>query len=128
MRQWMNWDNLESFNSVMYVFSYTSALIPIFIYTQMPAIHVFLICYFILFTLQLNPNVNAFHRNFVNEVKRCDEMERKLRFFEEQVTKEKGLSRVFNSVTLEAAGINSANVNVNELEVFSLVYFFYLSN
>jgi hypothetical protein len=37
----------------------------------------------------LNPEVNAFQRNFVNEVKRCDEMERKVRFFEEQVTKEK---------------------------------------
>jgi len=37
----------------------------------------------------LNPDVNAFSRNFVNEVKRCDEMERKVRFFEEQVKKEK---------------------------------------
>eukprot|EP00026_Physarum_polycephalum_P002686 Phypoly_transcript_02694.p1 GENE.Phypoly_transcript_02694~~Phypoly_transcript_02694.p1 ORF type:complete len:828 (+),score=115.76 Phypoly_transcript_02694:179-2662(+) len=64
----------------------------------------------------LNPNVNAFHRNFVNEVKRCDEMERKLRFMEEQVEKEKGLTKVLNSVSLEAAGVNSANVNVNELE------------
>jgi V-type H+-transporting ATPase subunit a len=64
----------------------------------------------------LNPNVNAFHRNFVNEVKRCDEMERKLRFLEDQVTKEKGLLKVFNSISIEAASINSANINVNELE------------
>jgi len=35
----------------------------------------------------LNPEVNAFQRNFVNEVKRADEMERKLRFFEEQLKK-----------------------------------------
>jgi len=35
----------------------------------------------------LNPEVNAFQRNFVNEVKRADEMERKLRFFEEQLRK-----------------------------------------
>jgi len=35
----------------------------------------------------LNPEVNAFQRNFVNEVKRADEMERKLRYFEEQLRK-----------------------------------------
>lgn len=29
----------------------------------------------------VNPNVNAFQRKFVNEVRRCDEMERKLRKF-----------------------------------------------
>eukprot|EP00026_Physarum_polycephalum_P003009 Phypoly_transcript_03018.p1 GENE.Phypoly_transcript_03018~~Phypoly_transcript_03018.p1 ORF type:complete len:832 (+),score=146.02 Phypoly_transcript_03018:33-2498(+) len=64
----------------------------------------------------LNPHVNAFHRNFVNEVKRCDEMERKLRFFEEQVLKEKGLNRILNSVSLENAASNSANINIDELE------------
>lgn len=37
----------------------------------------------------LNVDVSAFQRNFVNEVKRTDEMERKIRFFEEQVNKEK---------------------------------------
>ena len=31
--------------------------------------------------LQLNPDVNAFQRKFVNEVRRCDEMERKLSMF-----------------------------------------------
>jgi V-type H+-transporting ATPase subunit a len=61
--------------------------------------------------------VNAFHRNFVNEVKRCDEMERKLRFFEEQVLKEKGLNRILNSVSLENAASNSASINIDELEV-----------
>jgi len=30
------------------------------------------------FFLQLNPDVNAFQRKFVNEVRRCEEMERKL--------------------------------------------------
>jgi hypothetical protein len=53
----------------------------------------------------------------VNEVKRCDEMERKLRFFEEQVIKEKGLNRILNSVSLENAASNSASININELEV-----------
>lgn len=31
------------------------------------------------FPLKLNPTVNAFQRKFVNEVRRCEEMERKLR-------------------------------------------------
>ena len=39
-------------------------------------------------TLQLNPNVNAFQRNFVNEVKRCDDMERRLRFLKVELEKE----------------------------------------
>ena len=30
------------------------------------------------FSCQLNPDVNAFQRKFVNEVRRCEEMERKL--------------------------------------------------
>lgn len=30
------------------------------------------------FPMQLNPDVNAFQRKFVNEVRRCEEMERKL--------------------------------------------------
>ncbi|KAL6043534.1 V-type proton ATPase subunit a [Balamuthia mandrillaris] len=35
----------------------------------------------------LNPDVNLFQRNFVDELKRADEMERKLRFFESLVSK-----------------------------------------
>ena len=35
----------------------------------------------------LNEETNAFQRKYVNEVKRCDEMARKLRFFEKEIVK-----------------------------------------
>ncbi|CAK9301462.1 unnamed protein product [Gordionus sp. m RMFG-2023] len=36
----------------------------------------------------LNPEVNAFQRKFTNEVRRCDEMERKLRFLQKEIQKD----------------------------------------
>ncbi|KAL3270757.1 hypothetical protein HHI36_021282 [Cryptolaemus montrouzieri] len=37
----------------------------------------------------LNEELNAFQKKFVNEVRRCDEMERKLRYIEREVNKDK---------------------------------------
>jgi len=39
----------------------------------------------------LNPNVNAFQRKFVNEVRRCEEMERKLRYLDNEIIKDADL-------------------------------------
>ena len=36
---------------------------------------------------QLNPDVSAFQRKFTNDVRRCDEMERKLRFLLNELEK-----------------------------------------
>lgn len=40
------------------------------------------------FFQQLNPEVNAFQRKFVGEVRRCDEMERRLRYIEAEINKD----------------------------------------
>jgi len=38
--------------------------------------------------VDLNPDISAFQRQFVAEVKRCEEMERKLRYIESEIVKE----------------------------------------
>ena len=58
-------------------------------------------------TYQLNPEVNAFQRYFVNEVRRCEEMERKLRtpaFGTNGHKGETGDHRQWLSVPLDAQG------------------------
>lgn len=55
-----------------------------------------------LFSSQLNGDVNYFQRKFVNEVRRCDEMERKLRYIEAEVKKD-GVSIADNLTELPRA-------------------------
>lgn len=42
----------------------------------------------LIYHLQLNPDVNPFQRSFVGEIRRIDEMARRVRFFSGQVEKE----------------------------------------
>ena len=37
--------------------------------------------------LKLNPDVSSYNRKYVSEVKRCDEMERKIRYIESELAK-----------------------------------------
>jgi len=66
----------------------------------------------------LNPHINAFQRNFVNEVKRADEMERKLKYFSSQIEEFNGtLTDATKKIKL--ADINEEVVeksNIDELE------------
>ncbi|THH16938.1 hypothetical protein EW146_g3779 [Bondarzewia mesenterica] len=39
--------------------------------------------------VQLNPDVNPFQRSYISEIRRVDEMARRVRFFSTQIEKEK---------------------------------------
>eukprot|EP01103_Thecamoeba_quadrilineata_P014506 TRINITY_DN4341_c0_g2_i1.p1 TRINITY_DN4341_c0_g2~~TRINITY_DN4341_c0_g2_i1.p1 ORF type:complete len:843 (-),score=156.46 TRINITY_DN4341_c0_g2_i1:67-2544(-) len=65
----------------------------------------------------LNPEVSAFQRTFVNEVKRYDEMLRKVRYFEEQVRKADITDDVLSGIQIEAFDASlSSKVMIDELE------------
>eukprot|EP01133_Synstelium_polycarpum_P015196 gene15196-17982_t len=66
-----------------------------------------------------NEHVNIFQRYFVNEVKRCDEMERKLKYFEEQIVKEPKMNRIYQQTIDENAATiatQDENLQMDELE------------
>jgi len=56
----------------------------------------------------MNPEKSSFQRTYANQVKRCEEMARKLRFFEDQVTR----ASVLPGVLTAADGM----FNFDELE------------
>ena len=79
----------------------------------------------------MNPKVNAFSRNFVNDVKRCDELERKLRYFEDQLRrnnfplpKRKPAHIRYEDFT-HADDSAETGVNLDELEV---IIFSFITN
>lgn len=74
---------------------------------------------------QLNPHINAFQRNFVNEVKRADEMLRKLRVFQKQIENYNKEAELAGTQLVpydrdEVADSPMARVNMDELEVCTI--------
>ena len=75
---------------------------------------------------QLNPNVNPFQRSFVGEIRRIDEMARRVRFFSSQIEKEKNavvIRSLFDSSPLITVGprgpqaIDQLDTTLSEHEV-----------
>lgn len=67
----------------------------------------------------LNPDVNPFQRSFVGEIRRVDEMSRRVRFFATQIEKEKDVVPVrplYDSAPLITVGPRAAQT-VDELDV-----------
>lgn len=68
---------------------------------------------------QLNPDVNPFQRSYVGEVRRIDEMARRVRFFSTQIEKEKDLVPVrplYDSAPLITVGPRGPQT-IDELDV-----------
>ncbi|KAJ4475621.1 V-type ATPase, V0 complex, 116kDa subunit family [Lentinula aciculospora] len=67
----------------------------------------------------LNPNVNPFQRSFVGEIRRIDEMSRRVRFFSTQIQQEKDVIPIrplYDSAPLIAVGPRAAQT-MDELDV-----------
>lgn len=72
-----------------------------------------------LFFFQLNPNVNPFQRSFVGEIRRIDEMSRRVRFFATQIQQEKDVIPIrplYDSAPLITVGPRAAQT-MDELDV-----------
>ncbi|CAL1703326.1 unnamed protein product [Somion occarium] len=67
----------------------------------------------------LNPEVNPFQRSFVSEIRRIDEMARRVRFFANQIEKEKetvSIRPLYDSAPLVTVGPRAAQT-IDELDV-----------
>jgi V-type H+-transporting ATPase subunit a len=67
----------------------------------------------------LNPDVNPFQRSFVGEIRRVDEMARRLRFFQTQIDKETDkvpVRPLYDSAPLIAVGPRAAQT-IDDLDV-----------
>jgi len=92
-------------NSKMYVLSYAPVI---------PPLTAALFCS----SHQLNPSVNPFQRSFVGEIRRIDEMSRRVRFFSSQIAKEKDVVPIrplYESAPLVAVGPRAAQT-IDELD------------
>ena len=69
-------------------------------------------------TPQLNPDVNPFQRSFVGEIRRIDEMARRVRFFASQIEKEKEkipIRPLYDTAPLVTVGPRAAQT-IDELD------------
>lgn len=62
----------------------------------------------------LNPDKSPFQRTYANQVKVCDEMARKLRFFEAELEKAEITPR--NGMLIDAVSVDEVDVKLEELE------------